>query len=280
MSVNLFPPQVTRIQITGPEPYNTLVCVSVESEIGPQDVRVGKLSRYSTQILTPFRLMGFDQRVRPIFAHSTTAWISSVGPFEDSRWLLAVDSIAETGFSPYDGTYYICVNVAISPGDSAPGTCITYGEVTTGVPGDGTSITSSVLQECFYFATLQATSWILCHEPPVPSQPQGHARRFNESLSRHEFLADTTRRQTSSTGQSARTEATDRITQLLVQRLGIPISLRGDDITLNPALQLGTPAVTSGCVCSKGKKRGTTFPAPPAERGQTGNEGGKSSTGS
>nr|HET6903912.1 hypothetical protein [Ktedonobacteraceae bacterium] len=279
MTVNLSLPQVTRIPITGPEPYNTLVCVSVESEIGPQDVRVGKLSRYCTRVPTPFRLMGFDQRLRPIFDHSTTVWINSVGPFEDSRWLLAVDSIAETNFSSYDGTYYIDVNVAISPGDPAPGTCITYGEVTT-VSSDGTSITSSVLQQCYYFATLQATSWVLCHEPPVLPQPQGHARRFNESLSRREFLTDSTRRRTSSTGQSTRTAATDRINQLLVQRLGMPISLRGADITSNPAVQLGTPALTSGCACSKGKKRGTTFPAPPAERGQTGNEGGKSSTGS
>lgn len=267
MSVNLFLPQVTRIPITGPEPYNTLVCVSVESGIGPQVVRDGKLSSFSTTVFTPFRLMGFDQRVPPIFAHSTTAWISTVGPTTDGRWLYAVDSVTGTGFSSNDGTYYIDLMLAMSPSDGgpAPGTCVAIG------PGAGM---------CIYLSLIQVTSWVLCHEPPAPPQPQGHAHRFKDAFSRREFLADTTRRQTSSTGQSVRTAAADRITQLLVQRLGMPISLRGDDITSNPALQLGAPALTSGCVCSKGKKRGTTFPAPPAERGQTGNEGGKSSTGS
>ena len=120
MSVNLFLPQVTRIPITGPEPYNTLVCVSVESTMGSQVVREGKLSRFPMRVFTPFHLMGFDQRMPPIFDHSTTAWISSVGPCEDGRWLYAVDSVTGTRFSPSDGTYYIDLMVAISPSGPAP----------------------------------------------------------------------------------------------------------------------------------------------------------------
>ena len=73
MPVNIFLPQVTRIPVAGPEPYNTLVCVSVATTMGPQEVRDGHLSRWAMRIQTPFRLMGFDQRVPPVFDHSSTA---------------------------------------------------------------------------------------------------------------------------------------------------------------------------------------------------------------
>jgi hypothetical protein len=203
-------------------------------------------------VFTPFHLMGFDQRVPPIFEHSTTAWISSVGPCEDGRWLYSVDSVTGVGFSPSDGTYYIDLMVAISSSSPAPGACVAIG------PGG---------EMCFAFARIQATSWVLCYEPPAASHPQGHAHRFNAASLRRDLLAAATRTQITPPAQSAQTGATDGIAQLVAQRLGMSFSLLGGDASSNPDLKRGALVPTSGCVCSTGKKRGTTFPAPPAREG-------------
>ena len=165
MPVNIFLPQVTRIPITGPEPYNTLVCVQAESNAGPQDVKKGKLTRWPVTVPTPFRLAGFDQRVQPVFDHSTTAYLSSIGPAEDDTWLYAVDAVTGAGFDPVDGAYFLNINVALLPGAGEPSTCITYGDPTADPTQGGLTIV------CYYSLTIQVTSYVLCYEPPPPSPP-------------------------------------------------------------------------------------------------------------
>jgi hypothetical protein len=160
MTVNLFLPQVTRVPITGPEPFNTLVCVSAETYMGGQVVVPGHLYRYPVRVPTPFRLAGFDQRVPPVFNHSTTAWLSSVGPAEDDKWLYAVDSVTGAGFNPTDGSYFVDLMGALYPGDPVPETCIALGA------GGGV---------CFYFMIVQVTSYVLCFEPAVPAVPRGRS---------------------------------------------------------------------------------------------------------
>jgi hypothetical protein len=156
MTISLFLPQVTRIPITGPAPYNTLVCVQTETAGGGQVVQAGKLSRWSSSVTTTFKLAGFDQRVPPVFEHSTTAFLSSIGPFEDDTWLMAVDSVTGAGFNPVDGTYFVNFDVALMPGSPAPGTCVAL----FGAYG-----------VCFYFGVVQITSFVLCYEPPLPTPP-------------------------------------------------------------------------------------------------------------
>ena len=123
MTINIFLPQVTRIPITGPAPYNTLVCVSVETYLDGQVLRDRKLSQFPMQVATPFRLAGFDQRIPPTFDHSTTAWISSIGPMKDGNWVYAVNSVTGAGFTPTDGAYYLDLMTASSVDGAAPGTC-------------------------------------------------------------------------------------------------------------------------------------------------------------
>jgi hypothetical protein len=147
MHPTILVPQVTRIPVTGPEPFNTLVCVAATSLIGPQVLREGKLSRFPMELQTQFVLAGFDQRRPPrTIKHSTTAWISSVGPCEDGRWLYAVDSVTGVRFSLIDGRYCIGLNVALRPSSPAPGMCIQLAQN---------------FGFCFDFASVQATSWVL-----------------------------------------------------------------------------------------------------------------------
>ena len=150
MPIQFFLPQVTRIPIVGPQPYNTLVCVQAESNCGPMPVTVGKLSRWSWTVPTTFVLAGFDQRAPPAFDHSTTAYMSSIGPFEDSTWLCAVDAVSGAGFNSADGSYFVNVDIALMPGQPLPETCLP--DLT-----------------CLYFAKFQVTSFVLCNEPPLPA---------------------------------------------------------------------------------------------------------------
>jgi hypothetical protein len=158
MSINLPLPQVTRIPITGPAPYNTLVCVQTTSNGGPQTIPHGKLWRYPVTVPTKFRLAGFDQRVVPVFEHSTTAYISSIGPAEDDTWLYAVDEVTGAGFDQVDGSFFVNLNLAIMPAESISSECVTYGD-----PSQGGFIVCNIL------LTLQVTSYILCFEPPLPA---------------------------------------------------------------------------------------------------------------
>ena len=188
MTVNLLLPQVTRIPITGPEPFNTLVCVSAEKLGGPKLVPSGKLSRFPARVQTPFRIAGFDQRVAPVFDHSTTAWLSSVGPAEDDKWLYAVDSVTGAGFNPTDGSYFVDLMLAILPGDdSAPGTCFEN-------------------IGCIYFFYMQVTSYVLCFEPPVSSAPRGRSR-------------------TGIMSSQVNLQKAHSLVELVSERLGMPVSL-------------------------------------------------------
>ncbi len=147
MSLNVFLPQVTRIPIAGPEPYNTLVCVEATGS-GGVEVREGKLySNLPGIAVTSFRLAGFDQRVPPAFDHSTTGWISSIGLFSDGNWLVAVDSITGAGFDPVTGQFFVTYKYGLLPTKAALGTCMAFG------PGGGI---------CFYYFTVKITSFVLC----------------------------------------------------------------------------------------------------------------------
>lgn len=159
MTLNLFLPQVTRVPITGPAPYNTLVCVSawtympLEHSVVPGNLYSG----YPVRVQTPFRLAGFDQRVAPPFDHTTTAWTSAVGPTADGHWMYQVDSVTGAGFDPADGTYYVDLKGSLYPADPVPDTCGGF--------------------VCLYYWVVRVTSFVLCYEPPIQEPPRGRSLR-------------------------------------------------------------------------------------------------------
>ena len=150
--VNVFLPQVTRIPIAGPAPFNTLVCCTTISFAGLPGAGAGFTTRGEVRLPTNFVLQGFDQRVAPNFQHSTSGWLTQIGPSQDDNWLYAIDSIADAGFDPF-GNFFVDFNIAVQFGQ---------------LPGGG-------LQAFIYGVCI--CSYVLVNEPPV-SQPggQGQAR--------------------------------------------------------------------------------------------------------
>jgi hypothetical protein len=128
---------VVRIPIAGPEPYNTLAVV--RARLGSQTaVANGKIFREKVTFATSFTLIGHDPRIKPAFEHSTMADIWLIAQDDDAEFLYAVDTV--TGAFGDDGNWQITADVVAA------------------VDGE-----NSVLG-------LIASSWILCHEPPVDPQ--------------------------------------------------------------------------------------------------------------
>ena len=149
--VTVFVPQVTRIAIAGPAPFNTLVCCGAVGLVPIAGV-VGSVTRSQATFGTNFILAGFDQRVPPQFQHSTAAWLCGTGPAEDDTWLYAIDAITGTGFDPTSGEYFISTDVAVM-----------YPHIP--------SQFQTGLLVYQYFVSI--CSYVLVYEPPPPSQPGG-----------------------------------------------------------------------------------------------------------
>jgi hypothetical protein len=159
--VNVFAPQVTRIPIGGPAPYNTLVVVSgwnfidSGSSYGPTH----NVFHFPDQlVITPFILQGFDQRVPPVFDHSTSVSLTATGPSKNDDFLFAVDTITGAGFTPDNGTFYVTVATTIEiPDEFIP---------------QGTVYGGGYLVGAF----LNISSYVLVYEPPIAANPgDGHA---------------------------------------------------------------------------------------------------------
>lgn len=154
--VNVFAPQVTRIPIGGPSPYNTLVVVSAGhflaggSAYGPTH----EIFHYPEQVVvTPFILQGFDQRVPPVFEHSTSVALTATGPSKNDDFLFAIDTITGAGFSPDNGTFQVTVNTTIEiPDEFVP---------------QGTVIAGGYLIGAY----LSISSYVLVYEPPIAASP-------------------------------------------------------------------------------------------------------------
>jgi hypothetical protein len=100
----------TRIPIAGPKPFNTLVyCQSLQTAVigDTQKVRRGQILAESN-----YTIPNYDQRLRPVFRHTTSAWINAIGPGDDGTWLCAIDSIDDAGFDPITGRFWVLYSVA------------------------------------------------------------------------------------------------------------------------------------------------------------------------
>ena len=84
----------------------------------------GKVQHSQITGYSDFVPSNFDQRNIPEFEHSTTGWISIMGPptvhfiagVADETWLYAIDDIADAGFDPVTGQFYVTVDFADSDG--------------------------------------------------------------------------------------------------------------------------------------------------------------------
>jgi hypothetical protein len=144
--VNVFPPQVSRIPIAGPVPFNTLVCCTSGGAVTLPGAGPGHVTRGQVTATSNFVLAGFNQRVPPQFEHSTCAWLARISPADDSEWLYAVDSIAGAGFDPVTGAFFVNLNLAV---ESAP------------VPSQ---FQHDVVQ---FFYDMYVCSYVLVNEPPL-----------------------------------------------------------------------------------------------------------------
>jgi hypothetical protein len=153
--VNVFLPQVTRLPITGPAPFNTLVCCTSGGFTTLPGAGAGFITRGQVRAFSSFVLQGFDQRVTPNFQHSTSGWLAKIGPSEEGSWLYAIDSIADAGFDPVTGRFFVDINLAVQFGQ-VPSQFLTGG-----------------LEE-FVYETF-VCSYVLVNEPPV-SKPAGEGQ--------------------------------------------------------------------------------------------------------
>ncbi|MBV9627513.1 MAG: hypothetical protein JO230_05380 [Xanthobacteraceae bacterium] len=159
--VTPFLPQVTRIPIMGPSPFNTLVAVSVSAEPGFLYLAddFGKTQSFPFTIFTPFVLAGFDQRVPPSFHHATAACVDRFGLFHDSDWMVAVDSVLGAGFDPTSGTFFVNVQFNHEHSDPYWPDCFDLlGQTACPLP-----------------VFVAVTSYVLCFEPPPPVGQSGSA---------------------------------------------------------------------------------------------------------
>jgi len=99
---------------------------------------------------TDFVLADFDQRVPPVFQHSTAAWLAGIGPGEDDTWLYAVDNVSDTGFDPVTGQYFINLDVGVM-----------YPHIPSQFQGG--------IQFNIYY--ISVCSYVLVHEPPKAGSP-------------------------------------------------------------------------------------------------------------
>lgn len=156
MPISLHTPQVTRIPIAGPAPYNTLVAVTAMGQVGPGgNFQQGDKNTYrsTNTVSTSFILAGFDQRVTVDFQHSTTAYLIKTPSAEADNFIYAADGVATAGFSSENGEYYVTVDTAIQlPDNYLPTTPEFFG---------------GFLEDC----RLYISSFVLIYEPPPPAQP-------------------------------------------------------------------------------------------------------------
>jgi hypothetical protein len=149
-------PQVTRIPILGPKPFNTLVCCSFGGEGSTPIGSIGRVGRGPETAISSFVLQGFDQRTPPQFEHSTTGWLAIIGPCQRATWLYAIDAIDSAAFTP-TGVFTVTVNVAAMPAQAPV-------QYEGGV-------------EFAYGWAVWICSYVLVYEPP-PTYPAGNQMRL------------------------------------------------------------------------------------------------------
>jgi len=137
-----------RIPIAGPAPFNTLAVVRGRIFTTQGAFTDDVLHRFTVAVATNFKLAGYDQRVKPVYQHSTSVALQIIQQTEETSFVTAVDEIVD-GFFNDDGRWVIVFRVA--------------GQ------WDG-----GWAQSCAYIS-----SWVMCHEPPLPPDlPKGTPSKF------------------------------------------------------------------------------------------------------
>lgn len=165
-------PNVTRIPVRGPAPFNVLVCVSMtilhpsdpDGVIVPND---GTLIRFGGTVATPFILAGADPRFAPPFQHSTTLSLIQIGPAPDNDFVYAVDSVTDAGFDKITHAWTVSWSAALAATGSLPAELCVEWTTVTDANGNTQQECSAAELPC----ALQVTSYVLCYEPPLPNPP-------------------------------------------------------------------------------------------------------------
>ena len=171
-------PQVTKIPVAGPAPYNTLVVTETQFSADLTDHwgETNDYFLYTVTVYTPFSLRGFDPSMpAPSFQQSTSVTFIDPGAAKNDHFLFAVDEITASGFDPEGGQFYVTFNTAVQlPDNSIP-------QVQEFAAGPYAGFLIS--------AMFALTSYVLVYEPPEvpppptpPGDPSGF-RRFRERLS-------------------------------------------------------------------------------------------------
>lgn len=126
---------VVRVPIAGPSPFNTLVIVRGKVFTSRYRHADGKLERRKVALGTHFRLVGFDPRMVPSFAHSTSVALQMMQTSGESAFVTAVDTI-DGQFDSY-GNWTIVATVA------------------------------DLWNNQFAVSSAYVSSWVLCFEPPI-----------------------------------------------------------------------------------------------------------------
>jgi hypothetical protein len=143
---------VVRIPVAGPEPFNTLVCVRGRVPTTHFRVSDGKLESSTFLVGTGFTLAGnTDQRLIPVFQHSTTGSLQHMQSSDDTAFVHAVDAVVGAEFI-FTGAAWVWT--------------LTWR-------------CSIMADEVFSTAFGYFSSWVLCYEPPVdPHYPHAGARPY------------------------------------------------------------------------------------------------------
>jgi hypothetical protein len=130
---------IVRIDVAGPEPFNTLVVVRAGVWITERGWADGKLRFYRTPVPTDFTLIGFDPRVEPPVEHSTTVGLHLAETNDDTGFVVAAD--AADGAFDQQGRWVVTVDWA------------------------------NCWDQVYATARAYISSWVLCWEPPKPRRP-------------------------------------------------------------------------------------------------------------
>lgn len=180
-TVKTFYPELFKIPVAGPAPYNTLVVVNqwFFSDMSNHTGNSEDYFHYNVKVITPYVPSGFDPNsLAPIaFNHSTTFAFLNTGPSSDDHFLYAVDGITDAGFDPEYGYFYVSVDTVMQmPNYQIP---------------QGTPVAVGPLGAWIIWTSFLMTSFVLVQEPqPDATLVEGSpsAQPWREKIKIHDKL--------------------------------------------------------------------------------------------
>lgn len=180
-NVKTFYPELFKIPVAGPAPYNTLVVVNqwffadLSNHTGNSD----DYFHYNVKVITPYVPSGYDPNaLAPVpFKHSTTFAFINTCPSTDGHFFYAVDEITDAGFDPESGSFYVSVDTVMQMPDYQ-------------IP-QGTEVAVGPFGAWIIWTSFLMTSFVLVQEPqPDVTLVEGSpsAQPWREKVKIHDKL--------------------------------------------------------------------------------------------